>query len=129
MSRHVFRAQEYIEHMLEACTRISKYIAGKSAEDFSTSTLLQDAVTRNLEILGEASKQLRDVLPDAQERFPALPFQTLYGLRNRMIHAYALTNYNVIFELATQDVPGLTLALNKVLASWPKDLKSPPDVS
>jgi len=129
MSQHIFRAQEYVEHMQEACTRISRYIAGKSADDFLADTLIQDAVTRNLEILGESSKQLRNVLPDAQERFPGLPFAILYGLRNRMIHAYALTNYNIIFELATQDIPELTLALNAVLGSWPEDLKPPPDIS
>ncbi len=46
-----------------------------------------------------------------------------------MIHAYALTNNDIIFELVTQEVPELALALHAVLASWPPDLAPPPDAS
>ena len=125
MSRHVFRAQDYVEHMLEACTRMQTYTAGRSLEQFLSDTLMQDAVVRNLQVLGEASKQLRDVLPNPQDRLPQIPFPVIYGLRNRMIHAYSFINYSTVFELATQDIPVLRAALAATLASWPSDLKPP----
>ena len=88
MTRHRVRARDYVEHMLEACQKIQRYTAGKDFIGFLNHSLLQDGVIRNLEILGEACSQLTLVLPDAQTRFPAIPFRTIYSTRNRLIHGY-----------------------------------------
>jgi uncharacterized protein with HEPN domain len=58
MSKHPDRAQDYLEHILGALERIQRYTAAKSATDFSADTLLQDAVLRNLGIIGEAAHRL-----------------------------------------------------------------------
>lgn len=123
MSRHRFRAHDYIEHMLEATLKIQTYVSGKTREHFLTDPFLQDAVVRNLEILGEASNQLRSVLPDAAERFPKIPFRTMYATRNRMIHGYLFVNYETIWQVADHEIPALRAALEATLAAWPDDLK------
>ena len=58
MNRHPNRARGYIEDLLEGCMRISQFTAGKTRESFLADRMLQDATIRNLEILGEASRQL-----------------------------------------------------------------------
>ncbi|HEX5283347.1 MAG TPA: HepT-like ribonuclease domain-containing protein [Bryocella sp.] len=88
MSSRQGRAKGYIQDLLDACERVARYNEGKTREAFLADTILQDATVRNLEILGEASRQLRDVLPDAYERFPAIPFTKMYALRNNLAHGY-----------------------------------------
>lgn len=122
MNRHRFRARDYVEHMLDACIQIQTYIAGKTEADFLSDGLLQDGVVRRLEILGEASRQLRDVLPDAEARFPSIPFRTMYATRNQLIHGYIFVNYGVIWGVAHDEIPPMRASLEAILASWPSDL-------
>lgn len=56
MSQHPERVGDYLEHILAAVDRIQRYIAGKSVADFMADTILQDAVLRNLGIVGEAAR-------------------------------------------------------------------------
>lgn len=73
MTRHRVRAHDYIEHMQKACQRLRRYTAGMNFAQFSSDSLIQDAVIRNLEILGEASSQLLAALPDAEPAFLPVP--------------------------------------------------------
>jgi uncharacterized protein with HEPN domain len=108
--------------MLEASMQIQRYVSGKSEADFLSDALIQDGVVRRLEVLGEASRQLRDVLPDAYERFPSVPFRTMYAMRNELIHGYIHVNYELVYSVAEKEIPGLIVALKDVLRSWPEDL-------
>jgi uncharacterized protein with HEPN domain len=60
--------------MLDAVNQIQTYTRGKSREDFLSDRLLQDGVVRNIEILGEASRNLLSSVPDSAARFPGIPF-------------------------------------------------------
>jgi uncharacterized protein with HEPN domain len=122
MTRHRARARDYVEHMLEASMQIQKYVSGMSEADFLNDALVQDGVVRRLEVLGEAARQLRDVLPDAYERFPAIPFRTMYAMRNELIHGYIHVNYELVYSVTEKEIPGLIVALEDVLRSWPEDL-------
>jgi uncharacterized protein with HEPN domain len=122
MNRHPVRARDYIAHMLDAAQAIQQFVSGSSEEEFLSDRKTRDAVVRNLEILGEAAKKLSDVLPDAASRFPAVDFRTMYATRNRLIHAYAFINFEIIYEIALKDIPPLIAALESVLAGWPADL-------
>jgi len=59
MNLHRMRARDYIEHMRDSALRIQEYVVGKSEIEFLSNGLLQDGVIRQLEIIGEASRQLR----------------------------------------------------------------------
>jgi len=70
------RGRDYLVHMLDAVGQIQEYTSGKSYGDFSTNRLLQDAVVRNIEILGEASRKLLEIFRArncAFRRFRLLP--------------------------------------------------------
>jgi uncharacterized protein with HEPN domain len=107
MSKHPERVQDYLEHMLGALERIQRYTAGKSAADFMTDTLLQDAVLRNLGIIGEAAHRLLADSPDYAVTHPEIPFAKIYATRNRIEHAYEEVDLNILWNLVVQDVPAL----------------------
>lgn len=122
MSRHGGRARNYIQDMLEYCNRIEEFNAGHTRESFLSDVQLQFATLRGLEIVGEASKQLLDVLPDAAARFPQLDFQVMYALRNKLIHGYSTVNMEIIWDVVEKDIPELRPVLESILANWPPDL-------
>ncbi|MGA3345583.1 MAG: HepT-like ribonuclease domain-containing protein, partial [Terracidiphilus sp.] len=82
MNKHEFRSKDYLLHMLEAIDRILQYTAGVNEEGFSASQMLQDAVVRNIEIIGEAAKNLLEAGPDFAGRYPSIPFAQIYGMRS-----------------------------------------------
>ena len=122
MSRHRARARDYIESMLKCSGKIAQFSADRTRESFLSDALVQDATVRNLEILGEASRQLLDVLPDAASRFPQLDFRTMYALRNRLIHGYLTVNMEIVWDVIQNEIPVLRPVLEQILANWPSDL-------
>lgn len=86
MGQHPLRARDYLGHMLDAVGRIQSYTRGKSPDDFLSDQLLQDGVVRNIEILGEASRNLLASVPNAAEKFPGIPFAAIYAMRNQLSH-------------------------------------------
>ena len=107
MSKHPDRTEDYIEHILGALERIQRYTAGKSAVDFMADTLLQDAVLRNLGIIGEAAHRLLADSPDYAARHPEIPLAKIYGTRNRITHAYEKVDMEIVWNLIVFDVPAL----------------------
>jgi uncharacterized protein with HEPN domain len=107
MSKHPERAQDYLEHILRALERIQRYTAEKSATDFMTDTLLQDAVLRNLGIIGEAAHRLLADSPEYAAKHPEIPLAKIYGMRNRITHAYEEVDMEIVWNLVLFDVPAL----------------------
>ena len=119
MSKHPERAQDYLEHILGALERIQRYTAGKSVEEFLDDTLLQDAVLRNLGIVGEAAHRLQQDAPEFVAAHPEIPFARIYATRNRITHAYEEVDIEIVWNLVANDVPGLlpriVAALNGII--------------
>jgi len=78
--------------------------------------MLQDAVVRNIGILGEAAKQLLDVAPEFSTKHPEIPFVEVYGMRNRVIHGYSSVNPAIVWDSVCNDVPELRQQVASVLA-------------
>jgi uncharacterized protein with HEPN domain len=100
--------------MLGALERIQRYTAGKSATDFIADTLLQDAVLRNLGIIGEAAHRLLADSPDYAATHPEIPLAKIYGMRNLITHAYEEVDMEIVWNLVLFDVPTL---LSKIVAA------------
>ncbi|MFH1111917.1 MAG: HepT-like ribonuclease domain-containing protein [Patescibacteria group bacterium] len=90
----------YISHILDSIARIKLYIANKSFKDFSNDTELHDAVVRNLEIIGEASRRL----PDKFKLAVNLPWDDISAMRNKIAHDYFELNLAIIWKTATIDI-------------------------
>ena len=111
------RGRDYLVHMLDAVGQIQEYTSGKSYSDFSTNRLLQDAVVRNIEILGEASRKLLEIFPGAQLRFPEIPFAAIYAMPNQLVHGYFTVDLQVVWNVIERDIPQLRAALEAALDS------------
>jgi uncharacterized protein with HEPN domain len=107
MNSHPERAQDYLEHIITALERIQRYSTGKSEIDFLTDTLLQDAVLRNLGIIGEAAHCLLADAPEFAATHPEIPLAKIYATRNRITHAYEDVDMEIVWNLVVQDVPAL----------------------
>ena len=82
----------------------SSYLNGLSYEQFSNDSKTQDAIIRNIEIIGEATKHLSDVV---KLRYNHIPWKEIAGTRDRLIHGYFGVNLDIIWEIATIDLPKL----------------------
>jgi uncharacterized protein with HEPN domain len=115
VNKHEDRAKDYLLHMLDALDQILKYTVEVSEEQFLSNRMLQDAVVRNIGIVGEAAKQLLDVAPEFSRKHPQIPFAEVYGMRNRVIHGYSSVNPSVVWDSVRDDVPELRRQIVEVL--------------
>jgi uncharacterized protein with HEPN domain len=115
LNKHEFRAKDYLLHMLEAADRVLEYTAGVTEEQFVANQMLQDAVVRNIEIIGEAANNLLEVGPEFATKYPSIPFAQIYGRRNRVAHGYFAVSSAMIWDSVQVDVPDLRLQIVKVL--------------
>lgn len=99
--------------MRDAAEHASIFIQGKSREALEEQNeLLGFALTRAIEIIGEAASQIS---PETRALFPQIPWKSVVGMRNLVIHEYFSVDYDVIWKVAVEDVPVLLDALNEVL--------------
>jgi uncharacterized protein with HEPN domain len=75
----------YLRHVVDAIQRVERHLAGVSREEFFEGELVQDAVVRQLEIIGEAARNLPE---DFRKQHPDVPWGQIVGMRNRLVHAY-----------------------------------------
>jgi len=118
LNKHEFRAKDYLLHMLEAADRILGYTAGVTEEQFVANQMLQDAVVRNIEIIGEASNNLLEVGPEFAAKYPSIPFAQIYGMRNRVSHGYFAVSTAMIWDSVQVDVPALRMEIVRVLKEF-----------
>jgi uncharacterized protein with HEPN domain len=117
MSRHEFRVRDYLEHMAEAVRRVAEYTDGKSEQQFLANRLMQDAVMRNFEVLGEAANNCFKVSPNIAVQYPELPFAKIYRLRNQLTHGYWTVDLEILWKVIEKDVPELQKQIALVLES------------
>lgn len=100
-----------IEDMLAAMGKIERYTSGMGQELFRQDEKTVDAVVRNLEILGEAVRQLPE---DFIARNPEVPWRQIAGLRNRIVHDYFGLDLDLIWEVIQHDLPPLQARLEQL---------------
>lgn len=102
----------YLRHILDAIARIASYVRGVSEKQFLAADMVQDAVVRQLEIIGEAARHLS---PEFQTRHPELPWSQMTGLRNRIVHDYASIDAEIVWEVIKRDLPVLKKQIRSAL--------------
>ena len=101
-----------MRHMLDPAREAVAMVRGRSRRDLDTDRMLQLALTRLVEIIREAAKR---VTPEGRARFPYIPWQDAVTTRNRFIHGYDTIDYDIVWQIATQELPALVAALDRAL--------------
>ncbi len=102
----------YLEDMQTACRKIVHYTAGMSRQDFLRDDKTYDAVIRNLEIIGEAAKNVPE---EIQKRYEVVQWREMIALRNIVAHAYFGMNDDIIWDLVQNKVPELFVLITQIL--------------
>ncbi|HEX8196939.1 MAG TPA: DUF86 domain-containing protein [Pyrinomonadaceae bacterium] len=106
------RESFYLLHILDACDAIASYFDGIGKDEFLSNRMRQDAVVRQIQIIGEAVKHIS---PETQAQYPQIIWKEIAGMRNRIIHAYFEVDLEIVWMAATKDVPELKNEMLKVL--------------
>ena len=93
----------YLRHILDAIKKIQSYTSG-GAKEFFQNTLVQDAVIRNLEIIGEA---VRNLSIEFRRGHPEVPWRSITALRNVLIHEYFGVEIEIVWRVVQRRLPRL----------------------
>ena len=107
MSRDPLRLGDYLGHILEAISQIQNYCEDLDEVTFLKNRMIQDAVIRNFEIIGEASKNVERVAPEFVAAHPDLPLAFAYDMRNLLAHGYYKVDVAVVWKTIERDLPYL----------------------
>ena len=100
--------QILVEDVRLAISKIERYIVGLSHDQFLADDLRKDAVARNLEIIGEAVRQMPDAFKQSHAN---VPWAQIAGLRNRIVHDYFGLDWEIIWHVIERELPELKTQL------------------
>jgi len=91
-----------LKHILESIEWIERDVQGLSRENFYSEVIIQDAVLRRLEIIGEAVRNLDEM---TKESNPNVPWIEIAGMRNKLIHEYFDVDLDLVWEVVAGELP------------------------
>ena len=103
-----------LRHVLDHAQEAVDMVRGRRREDLEKDRMLQLALVRLVEIVGEAAAR---VSPEAQERFTSIPWQQARGMRNRLIHGYDKVDLDVLWDTIQDDLPPLIAQVREALGN------------
>ena len=108
--------QLLLEDIVEASGKIKIYLRDQTFESFSNDLKTIDAVIRNFEIIGEASRQIPE---EFKSRYPEIEWRETADLRNKIIHEYFGVDYVLLWEIVQLDLPSLKQKIQFLISSIP----------
>lgn len=103
--------QVYLEHILESIRKIEDFTSSISKFDFERNVMIQDAVIRNIEIIGEATKKISKPFTQSHHE---IPWSAMAGMRDKLIHDYLDVDLDVIWRTIESDLPLLKEMLSQI---------------
>ena len=111
----------YLLHIRDAIVQIGSYTEG-GREEFFNNKMIQDAVIRNLEIIGEATKKLT---PDLRDRYPEVPWSRIAGMRDVLIHDYFEVDLQIVWDVVQNRLPELKRHIEALITEIDQQNSSP----
>lgn len=109
---------DYLHDILDAISAAQQFTTGMSFEEFEADQKTIFAVTRAIEIVGEATKSIP---PELRANYPQIPWKSIAGMRDKVIHQYFGVKLRVLWDTVQQDLP----TLQPVIAQMLNDLSNP----
>lgn len=107
--------RDYLGHIEQAVSRIQRYSTDLDLVAFLENEEKQDAIIRNLEILGEAAGNIRQHFPEFVTRYPDFPLRAAYETRNALAHGYFQVDLDIVWRTVQRDLPLLQEQVRNVL--------------
>lgn len=115
MSKSELRVSDYLEHIQQAIERIQRYTEDMVEVAFLQNEMVQDAVIRNIEIIGEAANNIRKCDPDFAEAHSDIPWAVIYAMRNRVSHAYHQVDLEIVWKTIQTELPPMHQQVTELL--------------
>jgi uncharacterized protein with HEPN domain len=117
MSHDPLRISDYLSHMREAIDRIARYTEDVDESGFLGNPMIQDAVLRNIEIIGEAARIIERTAPDFAARHADVPWAVIYTMRNCISHGYFKVDLEIVWKTLRSDLPELAVQVSRLIDS------------
>lgn len=117
MTKGQLRLRDYLEHIQQAIERISRYVEDTDELIFLQNEMVQDAVIRNIEIIGEASNNVMKCDPDFVKQHNDIPWKIVYAVRNRVTHGYHKVDMEIVWNMIQNDLPLLHQQIKVLLSN------------
>ncbi|UUZ67306.1 DUF86 domain-containing protein [Polaromonas sp. P1(28)-13] len=108
------RVQDFLGHILQAITRIEAFSADLDETSFLADLKTQDAVIRNMEVIGEACSNIRKLAPEFVQAHPEVPWGSAIGNRNALSHGYFSVDLSLIWATIQNDLPALRASVERL---------------
>ena len=102
----------YLKHIKKAISQIVNYTSDLSEKEFYKDQLVKDAVVRNFEIIGEATKQVSD---ETRHVYPSIEWRKMAGMRDKLIHDYIDVDYFIVWHTIQQVLPSLEEKIDGII--------------
>ncbi len=110
------RIPDYLRHILQAIENIERYTDDMDEPAFLNNQLVQDAVIRNFEIIGEASRNIELADPDFATAHPEIPLAFAYEMRNALAHGYFKVDLEIVWKTIEVDLPELAMTVRRIIS-------------
>jgi uncharacterized protein with HEPN domain len=108
------RVPDYLDHILLAVGRINAYTEDMDEVGFLHNQMVQDAVIRNIEVIGEAARNIQKHHPEFVGLHPDVPWEYMYLMRNRVSHGYFSVDLEVVWKTVELDIPELEEQIRQI---------------
>lgn len=102
----------YFLHIRDSIKKILSYTSGVDEESFLSNTMLQDALVRHIEIIGEASNKVSD---NTRNKYSNVPWKQINGMRNRIVHEYFGVRLDIVWDTIQNDIITLKDDVDKII--------------
>jgi uncharacterized protein with HEPN domain len=106
--------KEYLRHIYDECKFILHTCSNLSKDEFVNDETLKRAITRSLEIIGEATKKIP---ADFKVKWRSVQWKNMAGMRDRLIHDYIGVNYSIVWDVVKNKIPQLLEQIDDILSS------------